>query len=154
MLAFIAVAILHFMVSPFEADTSQFALDHCGDGPNLERVSSLRLYRMACYQEPPVREFVREKPTQPGPDTLQVDDSQCISYFVTVVDSTGNESCERGITVGGAVGVPLVLGAEDRYVLYDLSGRKVTGKLKPGIYVRRTVRGGKVVRTEKIVVFR
>jgi hypothetical protein len=151
MVALLAVAILHFTVSAFEADTS---IGSCEAGPNLERVKSLRLYRMVCYQEPPVREFLRERPTQPGADTLQVDDSRCVSYFITVVDSAGNESCERGATVGVApVGIPAPE-PNDRYVLYDLSGRRVSGKLKPGIYVRRTFRGGKLVRTQKIVVFR
>jgi hypothetical protein len=150
-LQFLAIAILHFTVSAFEADTSQMA-NGCDPGASLEHVKSLRLYRMVCYQEPPVREFVRERPTRSGPDTLQVDDSRCISYFVTVVDSAGNESCERGATVGvAAVGVGTIIGTPQRE-LYDLAGRKVQGIPKSGVYFQVIRSGGKVVK--RIVVIR
>lgn len=123
------VAVLRFTVSGYEADTS----NACEPGPRLESALRVRLYRMACYQAQPQRILIRERPTLAGLDTLQVDNATCASYFVTLVDSAGNESCERGITVGiPSVGVPPSMPTQA--VLYDIAGRRVQVPTRGGVY--------------------
>jgi hypothetical protein len=138
-LALALVAVLRFTVPTQEADTSQAARiagSTCEAGPHRERISRVRLRRVVCYRSW-VWELIREKPVIGGAtETLAVDDSRCATYFVTVLDSAGNESCERGITVGTppvAVGDGPLPGE----ALYDVVGRRAEPPLRSGWYCSR-----------------
>lgn len=144
MFAFLLVAVLHFTVPTMQADTSRFA-NGCDAGALHSRVAAVRLYRVRCYQAWQ-RDFIRQKPEQGGAaDTMRVDDSACMTYFLTVIDSSGKESCQAGITVGiPPTGVgPTPSRATE--VLYDVQGRRAFPPLRSGWYCSRN---GKWVRVK------
>jgi hypothetical protein len=130
--------LLTYTVPSNEADTSASAPDPCAAGPNPEQVARTRLEVAYCGSNP-TNLFVREHVVTGGQaDSFLVDDSQCATYFVTVFDQAGNESCVAGITVGvPAVSVPFPGIGLERLPIYDLAGRRVRLPLRSGIYFVR-----------------
>lgn len=119
------------------------------ENPNrAERVAALRLYRALCNVYPSPEVFQRSVPCVAGQLVTFDAGTVCATWWVTAVDSAGNESrlrCAPSYTVGvPSVGVGLEEAQRYSRTVYDIAGRKfLAAEAPPGIYFEK--RGGNCV---------